>query len=794
MSLASGCGVVLFSDYSINENPESSLGEFVGGSSLWHRATGSGETCFIPYTDILEGHRPANAARLPTVDSSAVARTELVASAGHYYSPAPVTPECGVIMSCAETDPLTMTIQIEQAKTPIDQDILSNLEDHFAQEGVGIADTCQWALNGKNKGSKKYEDILEWCFENGFTESDLLKYEVFREMDAHFDKTMDLEGTKRWGQSFYRNINNTAYGYVLDWYNEVKSYNINVRYYARGRYRDHVFDPEWDIWNGLTFWRKVKTDSNVTFSIAKERKYVNQYRSNGDPVFLLIHGWKDNPDSWADDMGRQILRIYGNRSQILAIDWSDIATTRTNSEKVASTWIDSIAVQTVEALNKWRIDPNNTTIISHSIGTVLGEEISERLGGVNSIVLEPTQPWFLKYRIDETNSKKFQGFSGDERCLIGSWSAHGSEAAAQKCKERYLVDYYNLNNHSLIEEYFEEFKVNLVTQGIFTLGKQQIPKALKKVELKQIDWNLAPQTVTKAGTTALLTASITIDDIKVDLAEAKIFATKKFVGALAKQGCTLTAAGTGPLAVGTKVVCNAAIVTAVNEVIDNIVDAVNEHSWVAQTYTQILTTPFYNSILSVNDRRNFAEMDRALNKPHNGVIYTEREDPDAIKYLKVLPYEGASRYTLYGTTTPNTLDCKFDKGCDMYGGSGENYDQYSGERIGDTFLLSLRTNHSTLLDFKSDKEPDRIQISKDSSELLSPNSEADIGSEPVLEITKVDVMKVKKTKMRIQGYTREEVREWVSIADGSYRETEEGRLLEEPEWRKKQEKNPIQIK
>ena len=46
----------------------------------------------------------------------------------------------------------------------------------------------------------------------------------------------------------------------------------------------------------------------------------------------------------------------------------------------------------------------------------------------------------------------------------------------------------------------------------------------------------------------------------------------------------------------------------------------------------------------------------------------------------------------------------------------------------------------------------------------------------------------------LEGVKKEEVEEWVKVADESYRKTEEGRKLTEKAWIKKQEKNPIQIK
>jgi len=54
--------------------------------------------------------------------------------------------------------------------------------------------------------------------------------------------------------------------------------------------------------------------------------------------------------------------------------------------------------------------------------------------------------------------------------------------------------------------------------------------------------------------------------------------------------------------------------------------------------------------------------------------------------------------------------------------------------------------------------------------------------------------RMKNRKMFIEGVDLGTVTEWVNIADGSYRKTEEGQKLSDERWLDKQEKNPIIIK
>ena len=88
------------------------------------------------------------------------------------------------------------------------------------------------------------------------------------------------------------------------------------------------------------------------------------------------------------------------------------------------------------------------------------------------------------------------------------------------------------------------------------------------------------------------------------------------------------------------------------------------------------------------------------------------------------------------------------------------------------------------------EEPDKIEIQNIGPYgLIMPSELLDTDEQSALEIQSIN----SHVKVKIEGYSKEEIKGWVEIASGSYRKTEEGKKLSIDYWLKMKEDNPIQI-
>ena len=154
--------------------------------------------------------------------------------------------------------------------------------------------------------------------------------------------------------------------------------------------------------------------------------------------------------------------------------------------------------------------------------------------------------------------------------------------------------------------------------------------------------------------------------------------------------------------------------------------------------------------------------------------------------MKVQTYASPNRYTLYGNTLHNNFECNTGKDCIMYGGGGA-----------DEFYKKIQPEVTYIKDFKqNDNDADKIYLPNNYS-----NIKANQSSDNTIGITATYTKEVRRgtaTKyvnviLEDTHWSLEDIGEWVSIADGSYRETEEGKELSDKKWKKKQKENPIQI-
>lgn len=110
----------------------------------------------------------------------------------------------------------------------------------------------------------------------------------------------------------------------------------------------------------------------------------------------------------------------------------------------------------------------------------------------------------------------------------------------------------------------------------------------------------------------------------------------------------------------------------------------------------------------------------------------------------------------------------------------------------DKFYQYYRDSTFSIEDFKSNNgDGDRLFLRRDLTGL-----EAQAGENGLAELLikcGTEFEPIHCGTIALKGPSFKEVDEWVSIADGSYRETDEGRELSKINWDKKREDNPIQF-
>lgn len=173
-----------------------------------------------------------------------------------------------------------------------------------------------------------------------------------------------------------------------------------------------------------------KTERKYNFQIKSNNPDTDKYRYNGTSnVWILSHGWKNNPGSWAckndnSDFANTI-RSKDENAIILCLDWSDAAQEndqirfgiQLQPDKQAS-WIGTTANSVIDQLKKWGLDQNTANtklnVVGHSLGTIMSATISERYNKANYLLaMDPPggSTGGLGFNINPGNSN-FTSFAG----------------------------------------------------------------------------------------------------------------------------------------------------------------------------------------------------------------------------------------------------------------------------------------------------------------------------------------------------------------------------------------------
>ena len=409
------------------------------------------------------------------------------------------------------------------------------------------------------------------------------------------------------------------------------------------------------------------------------RGNTDSKKSNGKPLYIFIHGWKNTPDNWAEMMSRDV-SFKNTENQVLLINWGNIVSKKNDgglSPDVSSTWIESVAEETAEALKKWDVDPNKTTIIGHSLGALLSKELAAKLekqgGNVNLITLDPAAYiGTLNYKIN-IKGDEFEGFKHKGACLVADASLSGSETLMKTCREGYLIDYSGNPDFPLFNELYDyvDFVIDeSVANTLEYVTDKGVTYAVEKMVQKKIGGRIRGVRMYRIMNGQL---------------------KEVFIENIEQKACAIVN-GTASL----PYICQYGL----KEIKDRFV---KYHNDVHKVYKTIIDNPFSKDMLSPNKislQKGKNAPFAILEKNAHGIIYTERDDPDHIKYLKVLKSKNSNRYTLYGNTQSNTFECGVGKDCEVYGGGGD-----------DKFTHKIQPNNLYIQDFKeNENDGDKIYI------------------------------------------------------------------------------------
>lgn len=170
--------------------------------------------------------------------------------------------------------------------------------------------------------------------------------------------------------------------------------------------------------NGVNLSQKIRSESNDVNLFRYDqngRTDSNQNQANGgnfagieanQETVVVIHGWQNSDQSATiQDL---LLEITKSDVQVLALDWSSIAQAQIDRGFVpieTAKWIAPVARWLQGQLEDIGINPNQLTIIGHSLGSYLGAETGSLFGQVKNLVaLDPAAyPPNQVYDIDIEN-------------------------------------------------------------------------------------------------------------------------------------------------------------------------------------------------------------------------------------------------------------------------------------------------------------------------------------------------------------------------------------------------------
>lgn len=145
----------------------------------------------------------------------------------------------------------------------------------------------------------------------------------------------------------------------------------------------------------------------VNFNIWDNNGFSNSRQlDENDPTYAIVHGWQstggnsDNnytPVSWMSEMAQNLRDLMSNDANVIVVDWEDAADTLYYPS--AANTVDEVGVILGQYLVSENINPDETTLIGHSLGAHVvgeaGEYIARNSGAIDTIIgLDPAGPLF----------------------------------------------------------------------------------------------------------------------------------------------------------------------------------------------------------------------------------------------------------------------------------------------------------------------------------------------------------------------------------------------------------------
>lgn len=145
----------------------------------------------------------------------------------------------------------------------------------------------------------------------------------------------------------------------------------------------------------------------VNFNIWDNNGFSNSRQLDENaPTYAIVHGWQstggnsDNnytPASWMSEMAQNLRDLMSNDANIIVVDWENAADTLYYPS--AADTVDEVGVLLGQYLVSENINPDETTLIGHSLGAHVvgeaGEYIAQNSLAIDTIIgLDPAGPLF----------------------------------------------------------------------------------------------------------------------------------------------------------------------------------------------------------------------------------------------------------------------------------------------------------------------------------------------------------------------------------------------------------------
>ena len=633
---------------------------------------------------------------------------------------------------------------ISDDKTEEQKFVYSTFDKLLKRDGMSIEKICSWEVTSGSKSDK--EAFSSWCKERWDERVNAMEGWMTQHVtggNTALDACKLAVGGKE--------DRPDEYEVIIKWCNKhdvtkddiEKIFSIDDEYTIKVLKKRITIDPNMD--NGPSPYRIIDDFEDAKFHIRSNGNLNPERADPNKTTYIIIHGWNNKftnssctPVTWPNEMAEKLVQINPS-AQVLRLDWSEIACAY--SPFTPTKWIDLMTDEAETALSNWGINKDKTVVIGFSLGGIVNGVLSKKLNS-NIISLDPAAS-ILDYKID-FDGNRFKTYNNKGACIIADASLSGSQKLMKTCREGYLIDYSGNPDSVLFTELYEyvDFVIDeAIADTIEHVIDEGVTYAVEKTISKNIKGRIRGVRMYKIANGQL--KEVFIKNVEEQACKV-VDGTVKYLPYICKYG--------------------------LKEIKEKFV---TYHTNVYKTYQAILTNPFYENKLSPADfvsRKGGTVPFSKLSKDEHGRIYTERDQPTNIKYLKVIQdVDGLKdKYTLYGNTQDNKLECKDNKKCVMYGHSHSTNPGINKNTEGDIFTLDFDSNNYTIKDFKNYEEPDKIAIPLKDSGIIHPDPNADIGSEPVLEIIKLKTMfkKEERVEVRIEGFTRSEIRGWVEVAIG----------------------------